>query len=138
MATKAEIAKKVLRKLKVLSFGQTPPVEDSDIVEAVYDELHADLTEDNIITWGSTDDIPDEAVRAIVTGIELALEYEFDILGTGEMGIGNTTPSSAVASVLTGALKLLITYDWAAKWKITSGFIPLIRSQQDFESRSSQ
>lgn len=44
----------------------------------------------------------EQAERAIITGIELAMEYEFDILGTGEMGIGNTTPSSAVASVLTG------------------------------------
>lgn len=44
----------------------------------------------------------EQAVQSIVTGIELALERDFDILGTGEMGIGNTTPSAAVAAVLTG------------------------------------
>jgi len=43
-----------------------------------------------------------QAEKSIVTGIELALDYDFDILGTGDMGIGNTTPSSAIASVLTG------------------------------------
>jgi nicotinate-nucleotide--dimethylbenzimidazole phosphoribosyltransferase len=44
----------------------------------------------------------EQAVRSILTGIELALETDFDILGTGEMGIGNTTPSSAIACVITG------------------------------------
>jgi len=44
----------------------------------------------------------EQAEISIVTGIELAVHYDFDILGTGDMGIGNTTPSSAVAGVLTG------------------------------------
>ena len=45
----------------------------------------------------------EEAVQAIVTGIEVVKElYEkgFRMVITGEMGIGNTTPSSAMASVL--------------------------------------
>ena len=47
----------------------------------------------------------DEAVRAILTGADLAMhtaEEGADVLGVGEMGIGNTTTSSAVLSVLTG------------------------------------
>jgi nicotinate-nucleotide--dimethylbenzimidazole phosphoribosyltransferase len=44
----------------------------------------------------------EQAERAIVTGIELALECEYDLLGTGDMGIGNTTAASAVGAVLTG------------------------------------
>jgi len=43
----------------------------------------------------------EQAERSIISGIELALDYDFDILGTGDMGIGNTTPSSAIASVFT-------------------------------------
>jgi nicotinate-nucleotide--dimethylbenzimidazole phosphoribosyltransferase len=46
-----------------------------------------------------------EAMRCIETGISLANSYAgkgYKIFGTGEMGIGNTTPSSAIASVLTG------------------------------------
>lgn len=44
------------------------------------------------------------AVRAIESGIDIAksLAGKYDIIGTGEMGIGNTTPSSAIASVCTG------------------------------------
>ena len=47
----------------------------------------------------------DEAIRCIEVGAEL-FENEFrkgiDIIGTGDMGIGNTTSSSAIASCFTG------------------------------------
>jgi len=44
-----------------------------------------------------------EAVRALEVGVELAQEAHLDaitLLGTGEMGIGNTTPSSALLAAL--------------------------------------
>ncbi|MFN3478823.1 MAG: nicotinate-nucleotide--dimethylbenzimidazole phosphoribosyltransferase [Thermodesulfovibrionales bacterium] len=46
----------------------------------------------------------DEAIRSIEVGIKLAEAYTkkgYRLFGTGEMGIGNTTPSSAIAAVLT-------------------------------------
>lgn len=46
----------------------------------------------------------EEAIRAVETGIDLAREYAgrgYTLFGTGDMGIGNTTPSSAIASVMT-------------------------------------
>lgn len=47
----------------------------------------------------------DEAVRAIEVGIEVGdnlFKEGYDILGTGELGIGNTTTSAAVLSAFTG------------------------------------
>ena len=47
-----------------------------------------------------------QAIRSVEAGIELVeeeLTKGIDILGTGDMGIGNTTPSSAITSVITGA-----------------------------------
>ncbi len=47
----------------------------------------------------------EECIKALEAGIELAHEAHdegVDILGTGDMGIGNTTPSSAITAVLTG------------------------------------
>jgi len=47
----------------------------------------------------------EEAIRSIESGIELVedeLTKGIDILGTGDMGIGNTTASSAIAAVITG------------------------------------
>lgn len=42
----------------------------------------------------------EEAVRAVEAGIELAAQLadETDLFGTGDMGIGNTTPSSAIVA----------------------------------------
>ena len=45
----------------------------------------------------------EQALQAIHTGMELAANTEADVLGVGEMGIGNTTTSSAVLAVLLGA-----------------------------------
>jgi nicotinate-nucleotide--dimethylbenzimidazole phosphoribosyltransferase len=44
------------------------------------------------------------AIRAIESGIEIAadLSRDFDLFGTGDMGIGNTTPSTAIGAVCTG------------------------------------
>jgi nicotinate-nucleotide--dimethylbenzimidazole phosphoribosyltransferase len=42
----------------------------------------------------------EEAIRSIETGISLA--HGYDIVGTGEMGIGNTTSSAAILAVLAG------------------------------------
>ena len=48
----------------------------------------------------------DQAARAILAGFDSASRFFRDgvqILGTGDMGIGNTTPSAAIGCVLTGA-----------------------------------
>lgn len=45
----------------------------------------------------------EQAVRAILIGAELAKNTDADVFGIGEMGIGNTTTSSAVLSVLLDA-----------------------------------
>ena len=44
-----------------------------------------------------------ECEKAISIGMELAMETRADVLGVGELGIGNTTTSSAVLSVLLDA-----------------------------------
>jgi nicotinate-nucleotide--dimethylbenzimidazole phosphoribosyltransferase len=45
----------------------------------------------------------EDAVKAIENGIGIALDLaDFDLLGTGDMGIGNTTASSAIIGTVTG------------------------------------
>lgn len=61
---------------------------------------------------GETDNIalgpamtPEEALRAIETGMEMADVIKskgYEIMGIGEMGIGNTTTSAALLSAITG------------------------------------
>ena len=45
----------------------------------------------------------EQALTALLTGAELAQAIDADVFGIGEMGIGNTTTSSAVLSVLLDA-----------------------------------
>jgi nicotinate-nucleotide--dimethylbenzimidazole phosphoribosyltransferase len=47
----------------------------------------------------------DQAFRAVEIGVEIAfdeVERGLDLVATGEMGIGNTTPASAITAVYTG------------------------------------
>ena len=54
----------------------------------------------------------EEAIHCIEAGMELVeeeLPRGVDILGTGDMGIGNTTPSSAITAAITGADVVRVT-----------------------------
>ncbi|MBP8116874.1 MAG: nicotinate-nucleotide--dimethylbenzimidazole phosphoribosyltransferase, partial [Nitrospira sp.] len=54
----------------------------------------------------------DQAVQAVEVGIGLAMEAEREgvgLIGTGEMGIGNTTPSAAITAVMTGVVVAEVT-----------------------------
>lgn len=72
--------------------------------------VNADITEANVINrkiaYGTRNItrgpamFREEAIKAILIGAELAMTTDADVLGVGEMGIGNTTTSSAVLSVL--------------------------------------
>lgn len=47
----------------------------------------------------------EQAVRCLMAGVEVAeaeLAKGLDIVGTGDMGIGNTTPSAAIAAAMSG------------------------------------
>jgi nicotinate-nucleotide--dimethylbenzimidazole phosphoribosyltransferase len=51
-----------------------------------------------------------EALQSLLAGLELVLgQDEVDLVTAGEMGIGNTTPSSAIISLLTGLSPLEAT-----------------------------
>ncbi len=55
----------------------------------------------------------EEAIQALETGIELAVSCRdagIDLVGTGDMGIGNTTPSAAIAAVFTGLDAAKVTH----------------------------
>jgi nicotinate-nucleotide--dimethylbenzimidazole phosphoribosyltransferase len=54
-----------------------------------------------------------DAIRCLETGIELAVSCRdagVELVGTGDMGIGNTTPSSAIAAVFTGLSAARVTH----------------------------
>ena len=55
----------------------------------------------------------EDAIRCLETGIDLAVscrEAGVELVATGDMGIGNTTPSSAIAAVFTGLTAAQVTH----------------------------
>ena len=81
-------------------------------------EVHGERIRQSCIRRGTADFTKgpamtrEEAERAIMTGAELVRELHgkgYGLIGTGEMGIGNTTTSSAVVSVLLGKEPELVT-----------------------------
>jgi len=55
----------------------------------------------------------EEAIRCLETGIELAVSCRdagVELVGTGDMGIGNTTPSSAIVAAFTGLSPEKVTF----------------------------
>lgn len=54
-----------------------------------------------------------QALAALQAGVELAVQAKadgVDLLGTGDMGIANTTPSSAIVAAFTGLSPLQVTH----------------------------
>lgn len=77
----------------ILGFAPVPGILDRRIGNGT-----ADITKEPAMTRG-------QAERAILAGAQLVFDCAdrgYRLLATGEMGIGNTTTSSAVASVLLG------------------------------------
>ena len=78
MATKNEIAVKVLQKLYQLEAGGTALTADTDLIEDVYDSVYAALKAEDLVSWGSGDDIPTAAVIPIVGLVALECKEEFN------------------------------------------------------------
>ena len=81
-----------------VNIGVTNEVRGQKIRQKCVRRGTADFTEDPAMTRA-------EAQQAILTGIDIVRELKesgVGIIATGEMGIGNTTTSSAVVSVLLG------------------------------------
>ena len=86
-------------EVQVVDMGIATPYECAQILDC-----RIRYGTDNIVKGPAM--TMEEAEKAVMTGVSLArqaFEEDVDIVGVGEMGIGNTTTSAAVISVLTGA-----------------------------------
>ena len=70
----------------------------------------------------------EQAIKAIEVGLEIVekeVQKGLDIVGTGDMGIGNTTPSSAITAAITGEPVAKVTgrgtgiddINWLTRWR---------------------
>jgi nicotinate-nucleotide--dimethylbenzimidazole phosphoribosyltransferase len=100
------LARQAGARLVVADFGVAAPLERSErLVACPIGPGTANIAAGPAMTR-------EQAIRAIETGAALAqqaLDAGADLLGTGEMGIGNTTAASAIAAVLTGGAPERVT-----------------------------
>jgi hypothetical protein len=82
--TKADLATRVAQRLRIVPSGQSLDVADSLLIQDAYDELFQWLLQRRAVTWGSSDDIPDQASRSMVR--LLAYEVADDFLGNQDEG----------------------------------------------------
>lgn len=85
-------------RVVVVDMGVAAEVEHQNIVNKKVDYGTKNMTKGPAMS-------SEQAVRSIEAGIEVfedELKRGLDIVGTGDMGIGNTTPSSAIVAAITG------------------------------------
>jgi nicotinate-nucleotide--dimethylbenzimidazole phosphoribosyltransferase len=94
------LARHVGARVVVVDMGVAADIKHEQLIDKKIAYGTADMTKGAAMTY-------DDAVRAIEAGIDVfeheAVEKGADIVCVGDMGIGNTTPSSAIAAVITGA-----------------------------------
>lgn len=103
-ATINAIARHVNAEVWVVDMGIIPQLDPGDLPCRKHLLVHKIAAGTANFTRGPAM-AADQARQAILTGFQLAadlFDQGLDILGTGDMGIGNTTPSSAIAVTFTG------------------------------------
>ena len=94
----AAIAKQFNAGLMIVDVGVNGDINHPQIKNKKIRKSTWNIAKQNAMTY-------DETARAVLTGIEAAIESVnegYTLLGVGEMGIGNTTTSAAVLCALTG------------------------------------
>ena len=94
----AVLAKRFGVRMRVCDVGVNAVIRDPDVISRKIAFGTGDISEGPAMTR-------EQAVRAILTGADLAIETAENgaqVLGIGAMGVGNTTTSSSVLAVLTG------------------------------------
>ncbi len=81
MATKAEIRDKAGAKLGKKKLGQALQSAVSDDLDDAYDEVYARLRDEDLVSWHSTAEVPDELVSPVVDLVSFARIDEYGVKG---------------------------------------------------------
>lgn len=81
MATAAEIRNKAGSKLGVKAIGQVLENAVSSDLDSAYDEVYARLRDEDLVSWHSTAEVPDELVSPVVDLVAFARADEYKVNG---------------------------------------------------------
>lgn len=103
--TLTELKAAVLQEIGVLASGESPVIGDATIVGDKYDALYEMLVTEGLVTWTSTEDIPDFADGPIVAmvshlcaapfGVPQARRAELEREGALSLPLSKGGPSTA-------------------------------------------
>lgn len=79
MATLFDVKQKALRRLGVLSTGQTMTGETEEQVTTAYNALYGELQVKNLIVWPKNGDVPDPFVEHVIDMLAFNLANEFGV-----------------------------------------------------------
>ena len=79
MATAAQIRNKAGFLLGVKALGQTLTNSVSSDLDEAYDEVYARLRDEDLVSWHSTQDVPDELVSPVVDLVAFARINEYAV-----------------------------------------------------------
>lgn len=94
----ASMSRDANTKLVVVDLGTRREIDGENKSEVVVEKRRINNETKNFAVEPAM--IADEMIAAIKTGFDMVDNYDADIYGTGEIGIGNTTTSSAVMAAL--------------------------------------
>lgn len=77
--TKAQVAIKVLEKLRVLEGGGTADTDDQTLVEEAYEDFYEELRSRHLVSWDVASSIPNGAIRPLVGLLALEVSDEFEV-----------------------------------------------------------
>lgn len=84
--------------IKTVDIGLNGKIDNPEVINKKISNGTKNFTKEAAMSY-------EEAIKSIEVGIEIGddlYSQGYDIIGTGELGIGNTTTSAAVLSILTG------------------------------------
>ena len=76
--TRTDLYRKALEKLHIAAAGEPLQAEDIQLVSEKYVSVYALLAAEGLVSWGATDDIPDEADVPMTAILACASAVEFD------------------------------------------------------------
>ena len=100
--TKSEIGLLALQALHVLEGDASADSNDTTIIEAAYDSVYAVLRTKHLVSWGSGDSVPEEAVDAVASLVALSRLGFFSVPAQAETDI--RIKASEAEKVLTEVL----------------------------------
>lgn len=75
----SDLPKRVLQKLNVIEIGASVDSDHDALIDSAYLEVYESLVDEGLISWDSTESIPDGRVLAVISLVSEQVADEFEL-----------------------------------------------------------